>query len=97
MKLFRYICGADERYAPAKDKDAAYDQREQVDPTYRFLAVRIEEVTIPGYTITVTPSQSDDIDAWDKQKCKEYLDSKKVEYVPQWGVEKLREAVRSSK
>ena len=100
MRLYRNICGTDERYAVAENEKEAYDQRESVDPTFRFLAVRIEEVTVPGYTLTLTPikgAQGDDIDAWDKQRCKEHLDSKGVEYVPQWGVEKLREAVKANK
>ena len=95
MKLYRYVSGIDEKYAPAENEDDAYEKREQVDPTFHFLAVRIEEVTVPGYTLTLTPS--DDVDQWDKNKCREHLDSKGVEYVPQWGIEKLREAVKANR
>lgn len=55
MKLYRYISGMDEKYAAAESPEDAYDRREEVDPTYHFTPVRIEEVTLEGYTITVTP------------------------------------------
>lgn len=93
MKLFKYVSGADEVYAPAESKEEAYRNRAKVDHTFHFLPVEIEEVTVPGYSITLTPD--DDMGEWDKQKLRDYLDKHNVEYVPQWGVEKLREAAKA--
>lgn len=54
MKLYKYISGHDEKYGAAKDEKDAYERRTEVDPTFHFMDVRIEEVEVPGYDITVT-------------------------------------------
>jgi len=53
LKLFKYTCGLDEKFGAATDEQDAYDRRAEVDPTFDFVAVRIEEVTVPGFVITV--------------------------------------------
>jgi hypothetical protein len=53
MKLYKYICGIDEKYGAATDEKDAYERRLEVDPTFHFLPVRIEEVTIDGYEVVV--------------------------------------------
>lgn len=59
MKLYRYISGMDEKYGPAEDEQDAYERRLDVDPTFHFLPVRIEEVTVDGFEITVTPLETE--------------------------------------
>lgn len=53
MKLYKYICGIDEKYGAANDEKDAYDRRTDVDPTFHFLPVQIEEVTIDGFEVIV--------------------------------------------
>jgi len=58
MKLFKYICGIDEKFGPANDEKDAYDRRLEIDPTFHFLPVRIEEVTLDGYEVIVRKPRS---------------------------------------
>ena len=98
MKLFKYICGADERYGIAADEQDAYAKRAKIDPTFHFLNVRIEEVSVPGYKITITPDNSikDEFDDMDKAALRAWLDSRNIEYTPQLGESKLREVARAA-
>lgn len=89
MKLFKYICGRDEKFGAAKDETDAFDKRVEVDATFAWLPVEIEEVKVDGYTITLTPIAGD-VNAMDRDQLKAYLDSKGIEYTPQLGEDKLR-------
>ena len=53
MKLFKYICGDYEKYGVAEDEVNAYAKREQVDQTFHYLPISIEEVKVEGYEISV--------------------------------------------
>jgi hypothetical protein len=53
-KLYRYTLGNIDRFGVANDTDEAHEKRAEVDHTFEFLPVQIEEVQIDGYTITVT-------------------------------------------
>ncbi|XEC97041.1 hypothetical protein AB6A23_11150 [Paenibacillus tarimensis] len=57
MKLFKYLCGVDERISVFADETEAYERRTEVDPTFHFLPVQIDEITVPGYKII---SEADD-------------------------------------
>jgi hypothetical protein len=94
MKLFKYTCGDIEKYGVGIDEDDAYARREQVEQTFYFLPVTIEELKVEGYEITVKPSN--DLPS-DRDELKAWLSSHNIEYVAQWGIEKLREAALQSK
>ena len=53
MKLFKLSIGLEERYGVAVDEKDMYERRAEVDHTYYYLPVLIEEVAIPGYIINV--------------------------------------------
>lgn len=55
LKLYKYTCGLDEKFGPAMDDQDAYDRRAEVDPTFDFVGVRIEEVVVPGFEIVIYP------------------------------------------
>ncbi|WP_042165537.1 hypothetical protein [Paenibacillus gorillae] len=132
MKLFKYTCGFDERYGAAEDAQDAYERRAEIDPTYDFVAVKIAEVEVPGYEITLTPvvderpleeaveeqtgqneelvqqegdtvppqepqePAGDQFEAMERTELVEWLKANEVQYVPQWGDTKLREAARAA-
>lgn len=56
MKLFKLRMGHDEKLSVAESLEDMYERRGEVDATYEYLPVDIEEVTVPGYVITATPS-----------------------------------------
>ena len=60
MKLYKYSLGNNERLGIAEDDADAYERRTEVDHTFDYLPVVIEEIVIPGYVITVMPD-SDEI------------------------------------
>lgn len=55
MKLYRLTMGITEYFAAAENEEDMYERREEVDPTFSYLPVQIEELKIDGYEITVTP------------------------------------------
>lgn len=106
MKLFRYTSGHDDKFAPAVDEKDAYERRAEVDPTFHFLPVQIEELTVEGYEITLTPlpdngaeagkvveyrEDQSHIVAMNRDQLKKFLSDKEIEFTPQWGENKLRE------
>lgn len=96
MKLFKFILGDEERVGVFVDKQAAHDGRKSIDPAYAYLPVEIEELTVPGYTITIEPAQAastpPDFTAMGRSELRLWLDKHAVEYVPQWGDQRLLEA-----
>lgn len=102
LKLFNFTCGIDEKIGVFASAEDAYDRREEVDATFYFLPVTIEEITVPGYVVTITPvaaqnkPPTDEFADMDKPALVAWLKERNVEYVPQWGVEKLKEAARSA-
>ncbi|KQO18680.1 hypothetical protein [Paenibacillus sp. Leaf72] len=100
MNLFKYTCGFDERYGAAADARDAYERRAEVDPTYGFVEVKIEEVIVPHHTITINPNNNDksgieveEMQTMERSELIEWLKTNQVHYVPQWGDQRLREAV----
>lgn len=97
MKLFRYTMGTDEKYGVSADHEAAYNQRGKVDSNYEYLPVAIEEVTVPDYEIILKPTtdkpSADEVERWESDELRSYLDKIEVEHKPQWNTKKLREAV----
>lgn len=102
MKLFKFTVGEDERLYPFSDLQEAHDRRTEVDPSYHYLPVRIEEVTVPGYKLHVYPvlpetSLPDPAEVlaenMDEESCRAYLDKHGVKYHPQLGLKRLRETV----
>lgn len=53
LKLFKFSQGQLDYYGAFKDEKEAYDRRADVDPTFHYTHVEINELTIPGHTIMV--------------------------------------------
>lgn len=90
MKLYRYICGDFEKYGVGDGAEDAYERRSEVDPTFHYLPVTIDEVRIDGYEITVkaasvVPEDRDELKAW--------LTEREIPFTPQLGTDKLKELV----
>jgi hypothetical protein len=53
MKLYRYTCGDHDKLGVAEDEQDAYERRTEVDPSFHYLPVVVEEMKLDGYEITV--------------------------------------------
>lgn len=99
MKLYKYTFGDWERYGAAKDDADAFERRMDIDPQFHYVPVVIEEVTIEGYTISVTKDEpktgtadpSHIVHTSDRDGLKQWLNEHGIEFTPQWGEAKLRE------
>lgn len=88
MKLYKYTFGDWERYGAANDDTDAFERRMDIDPQFHYVPVEIEQVTLQGYEITVTPSSNLPSD---REGLKVWLTERGIEFTPQWGEAKLRE------
>lgn len=59
MKLFKLEIGNTVEYAAADSLEEMTERKADIDPQFAFLPVLIEEITIPGYEITVTEIEED--------------------------------------
>lgn len=97
MKLYKYTFGDFESYGSAKDDTDAFERRISIDPQFHYVPVTIEEVTLEGYKITVTPQffgnreDQEHIMKMDRDQLKTFLADSGIEFVPQWGDKKLME------
>ncbi len=59
MKIFELSMGRIKHYVAAEDEVQAYKQGTDPDnfPDINYMPFEINEVSIPGYTITVTPNE----------------------------------------
>ena len=55
MKLYKLSVGDVERLAVAKDEEEMFERRAEVEPSFDYLPVQIEEVTVEGYEIVAKP------------------------------------------
>lgn len=55
MKLFKLEIGNTIAYAAAESLEEMHERKSEVDATFAFLPVQIDELIVPGYTIDVTP------------------------------------------
>lgn len=53
MKLFTLRINLVEMYGVAEDEEDMFNRKHEVDPSFDFLPITIEEVQIPGYEIEV--------------------------------------------
>jgi hypothetical protein len=53
MKLFRLTLGSTEKFGVAKNEKEMYKERAEIDPTFEYTPVVIEEVEVDGYEITL--------------------------------------------
>lgn len=88
MKLYKYTFGDFESYGAAKDDKDAFERRMDIDPQFHYVPVTIEQVTLEGYEITLTPTTSVPTE---RESIKAWLNERGIEFVPQWGDAKLRE------
>lgn len=83
MRLFKYTCGVDEKIGVFRDENEAYEKRASVDPTFHFLPVVIEEITVPGYEIIIRTNgkpESTTFEGWTAEELRAWLDEQKVEF-----------------
>lgn len=57
LKLFRLTLGSVEKFAVAKDEEEMYENRAEVEPTFAFTPVVIQELEVEGYKIEVKPDK----------------------------------------
>lgn len=88
MKLYQYTCGDYQKYGVGDDESDAYTRRAEVDPTFHYLPVTIEEVSVDGYEITVKSSSSV---PEEREALKAWLTEREIPFTPQSGTDKLRE------
>ena len=55
MKLFKLTVGLIEKYGVAEDEQDMYERRSDVDYSFDYLPVIVEEIAVDGYEITVNP------------------------------------------
>lgn len=112
MKLYRYIMGVNEKYGVAADEQDAYDRRAEVDHTFSFLPVRIEEVIVPGYVIRAVSEEDllkegnpeppegedgpNDFDAMDKDQLRSWLKERGIKFFNGASEDQLRELARNA-
>jgi hypothetical protein len=56
MNLYKLEMGNNLVYAAAESLEDMIKRKEEVDATFAFLPVQIEELTLEGYEIVVTPT-----------------------------------------
>lgn len=59
LKLFKFRQGHNETLYPFKNAEEAYEKRAEVDPTYHFAHVDIEELVIPGFEVEAYETKLD--------------------------------------
>ncbi|AHV96149.1 MULTISPECIES: hypothetical protein [Paenibacillus] len=60
MKLFKLEIGNTITYAAAESQEDMEQRKADVDAQFAFLPVQIEELTLEGYEITVTPLDAEE-------------------------------------
>jgi hypothetical protein len=55
MKLFRLTLGSTEKFGVAKNEKEMYKERAEIDPTFDYTPVVIEEVKVDGFVIELRP------------------------------------------
>lgn len=58
MKLFKLEIGNTTAYAAADSLEDMEKRKAEVDETFAFLPVQIEELTLEGFEISVTPLEA---------------------------------------
>lgn len=53
MKIFEITLGSNKNLIVAKNKEEAFEKRAEVDPSYDYLPVEVNELKIDGYDIVV--------------------------------------------
>jgi hypothetical protein len=108
MKLFELCIGDLRRLVPAESAEEA--RRIGQDPTkhpdIHFMPFEVREFVLPGYVITVTPEAGaqvqedvppDDSDEPnERERLKEILTARGIEYKKNWSTDKLRELVEQT-
>ena len=108
MKLFELCIGDLRRLVPAESAEEA--RRIGQDPTkhpdIHFMPFEVREFVLPGYVITVTPEAGaqvqedvppDDSDKPnERERLKEILTARGIEYKKNWSTDKLRELVEQT-
>jgi hypothetical protein len=91
MKLFQLTVGNTQKFGVAHNAEEMQQKLGEVDYTFAYLPVQIDEVTVEGYEITVKPSSKVNLDNLDRDGLKAWLETNGIEFVAQWGEARLRE------
>lgn len=92
LKLYRFTLGTDESYGAYSSLQEAYEKRADIDATFFFTPVAIEEVLLPGFTITVTKEGEDG--ELPLEIVKSLLKGAGIKFPPNTGETRLRELAK---
>jgi hypothetical protein len=92
MKLFQLTVGNTQKFGVAHNVEEMQEKLGEVDYTFAYLPVQIEEVTVEGYEIVVKGgNKAPNLANYDRDQLKTWLEDNGIEYTPQWGEARLRE------
>jgi hypothetical protein len=91
MKLYQLTVGNTQKYGVAHNAEEMQQKLGEVDYTFAYLPVQIEEVTVDGYEIVVKGGTMPNLANYDRDQLKTWLEDNGIEYTPQWGEARLRE------
>lgn len=91
MKIFKFKSGDFEQYGVYRDLQEAYDRRTEIEQSYDFLPVTIEEFTIPYYNITLSATEDLPFVPDEAEEIREALRAAGVQFHSQLGLKRLRE------
>jgi hypothetical protein len=93
MNIYELSFGIIRKFIVAKDEQEAYNIGTNADlhPDIHFRPFEIVPIEVEGYTVTVTPNESQNFDTMSRDELKDWLKEHDIEFTPQWGEQKLRE------
>lgn len=98
MNVYELSLGYAKHFVAAVDEDHAYKQGTDPElfPDIYFLPFTVTQVVVTGHVVTATPEvqAAKSIEDMDRSEMKEWLKVRGIEFTPQWGDDKLREAVQ---
>lgn len=98
MNVYELSLGYAKHFVAAVDEDHAYKQGTDPElfPDIHYLPFTVTLVTVPGHIIVATPEVKGDkrVEDMERSEMKEWLKARHIEFTPQWGDDKLREAIQ---
>ncbi|MGG1344149.1 hypothetical protein ABE244_27035 [Bacillus toyonensis] len=96
-KVFRLTLGSIDRFAVAEDYDEMYEKRAEIEPTFAYTPVEIQELQIPGYELEAHEIKEESkqfdsfIEGATKTELTEYLEEKDIEVKSKATLKELKE------